>query len=280
MSRSSRLSVTHSIRQDLVPLSEIGTEQMSPQPKRIKVEVDDAPLPVPKRLTQASQQRQYRKLVTPFRSPLLTTTGEPSRRVECSSVKSEPVRGPGPATSNSLFRQPHSSPSPQGHFVRSKITTGTRTGGAAAQFKSPVMQSAGSSPGVSSRPSIRLTPTVQMLEHRLQVLRRAVKVKEDEDEEILQQLVTRWTDAGREAAYQLWDLAKDTGDLQSKSTDLGSIWSRGATTSSDINWGWDKPEDDVNDRADWHGTEEMACEEDEPRNTLGTMLRQSCNNNP
>lgn len=116
-----------------------------------------------------------------------------------------------------------------------------------------------------------------MLEHRLQVLRRAVKVKEEKDEEVLQHLVTRWTEAGREAAYELWDLVKDTGDLQGKSSALGSCWGRGTTLSGDKNWGWDKPEDDVNNRVDWHSTEDgnaITCEEDETRNTLGTMLRQ------
>lgn len=116
-----------------------------------------------------------------------------------------------------------------------------------------------------------------MLEHRLQVLRRAVKVKEEKDEDVLQQLVTRWTEAGREAAYELWDLVKDTGDLQGRSSALGSCWGRGTTLSGDKNWGWEKPEDDVNNRTDWHSGEDgnaITCEEDETRNTLATMLRQ------
>ncbi|KAI6105486.1 hypothetical protein F5141DRAFT_130063 [Pisolithus sp. B1] len=274
MSRSSHLSVTYSIRQDLAPLSATSTEQMSPHSKRMKVDADDV-LPTPKRSTLASQQRQYRKLTTPFRSPVLTTPVERSRKIECSSAKSESTGRPTSATISSTSKQHLSSPPSRRQLVRSKKGTETRTERAAAQFKSPIIQSGGPSSGVLSRPSIRLTPTVQMLEHRLQALRRAVKVKEDKDEEVLQQLMTRWTDAGREAAYELWGLVKDTGDLQGKSSDLGSCWGRGTTLSGDKNWGWDKPEDDANDHAIWRCTEgnATACEEDEARNTLGTMLR-------
>ncbi|KAI6164958.1 hypothetical protein EDD17DRAFT_1420457, partial [Pisolithus thermaeus] len=153
-------------------------------------------LPTPKRSTLASQQRQYRKLATPFRSPVLTTPVEQS------------TGRPTSATISSNSKELLSSPPPRRQLVRSKKGQETRTERAAAQFKSPIIQSGVPSSGVLSRPSIRLTPTVQMLEHRLQVLRRAVKIKEDKDEEVLQQLMTRWTDAGREAAYELWGLSK------------------------------------------------------------------------
>ncbi|KAI6004051.1 hypothetical protein EDD15DRAFT_2222239, partial [Pisolithus albus] len=149
----------------------------------MKIDVDDVP-PTPKRSTLASQRRQYRKLITPFRSPILNTTVEPSRKIECSSAKSESAGGPMPATIDSTSEQDLSSPPPQRQHVHSKKGTKTRTERAAAQFKSPIIQSGVSSSGVSSRPSIRLTPTVQMLEHRLQVLRRAVKVKEEKDEDV------------------------------------------------------------------------------------------------
>ncbi|KAI6122736.1 hypothetical protein EV401DRAFT_1314148 [Pisolithus croceorrhizus] len=248
---------------------------MSPHSKRMKVDVDDV-LPTPKRSTLASQQRQYRKLATPFRSPVLTTPVEPSGKIECASAKSESTGGPTSATISSNSKELLSSPPPRRQLVRSKKGQGTRTERAAAQFKSPIIQSGVPSSGVLSRPSIRLTPTVQMLEHRLQVLRRAVKIKEDKDEEVLQQLMTRWTDAGREAAYELWGFVKDTGDFQGKSSDFGSRWGRGTTLSGDNSWGWDKSEDDANDHTIWRCTEgnAIACEEDETRNTLGTMLRQ------
>ena len=218
--------------------------------------------PAPKRSTLESQKRQYKKLVTPFRSPLTpkaiercATVGTESRSKPVQKVK-EPI------TSSTCKEEPSSD-------VEQHRKAKIRTPRASAQFKSPVVHS---NAFVSKdRASIRLTPTVLTLEHKLQLLRRAVKVKEDDEEKVLEGLVKKWTAAGREAAYELWDLVKDVSELQNKPSDLTSLWN----SKDDTNWGWDKSADDEEGgRQEGCIDDTMDCEEDKPRHTMGTMLRQ------
>lgn len=183
---------------------------------------------------------------------------------------------------------PHQS-HPQHVHVAPSVTpakTRVRTLKAASQFKSPLSSSASASSGRGL--SIRLTPTVQSLERKLQLLRRAVKVKENDEEMTLVRLVNKWTEAGREVAYELWDLAKDSADkvdgLRVSAWDGGA--SKGRPGSGDRNWGWDfpgikheePPENDMNATTD--NLSELAYtnkihseDDDEPRNNVGTMLR-------
>ncbi|KAL4081957.1 hypothetical protein V8B97DRAFT_1926409 [Scleroderma yunnanense] len=229
--------------------------------------------PVPKRSTLAAQKRQYKKLITPFRSPLLPRGAE-----RCNSVGPAPRMDLGQKTEEVMaspickeqpqFRSP---PGQQRDLSKARI----RTPRAAAQFKSPVVQS--NATAFKDRASIRLTPTVQMLEHKLQLVRGAVKVKEDNGEEVLEQLVKKWTTAGREVAYELWDLIKDASEVQSKPP---SFWNCNTTAAfSDTNWGWDKSADEESggqypNELIAQENDTMVCEEDEFRNTMGTMLRQ------
>jgi len=101
-----------------------------------------------------------------------------------------------------------------------------RTARAAAPFKSPVVGCGQTQ--ASNRPSVRLTPAIQTLERKLQLLRRAVKVREEKQEEALRALVNKWTEAGRDVAWEMWMLLKDRQDS-------------GATRekrSYDESWGW------------------------------------------
>ncbi|KAG2077695.1 hypothetical protein BDR04DRAFT_1066731 [Suillus decipiens] len=160
--------------------------------------------------------------------------------------------------------------------------TRVRTLKAASQFKSPLSPSASALSGRGS--SIRLTPTVQSLERKLQLLKRAVKVKEDDEEKTLVGLIKKWTEAGREVAYELWDLVKDSAN---NGDGMGWNGGKGKVGSRDSNWGWDSPgikregyaENEMNTTTenplDEGCTHKIHSEDDEQtRNTMGTMLRQ------
>lgn len=160
--------------------------------------------------------------------------------------------------------------------------TRVRTLKAASQFKSPLSSSASLSSGRGS--SIRLTPTVQSLERKLQLLKRAVKVKENDEEKTLIGLIKKWTEAGREVAYELWDLVKDSAN---KGGGMGWDGGNGKMGSRDSNWGWDSPgikresypenemNTDTENPLDEGCTNKIHSEDDEQtRNTMGTMLRQ------
>ncbi|KAG2339855.1 hypothetical protein BDR05DRAFT_567651 [Suillus weaverae] len=235
--------------------------------------------PAPKRATLASQQRQFKKLVAPFRSPLILNKDEDPPSEDLLKCKS-PL---------SILLAPPSAPkmplTPQHARVAPSVTpakTRVRTLKAASQFKSPLSSSASASSGRGS--SIRLTPTVQSLERKLQLLKRAVKVKENDEEKTLVRLIKKWTEAGREVAYELWDLVKDSANK-----DVGMGWdrSKGKMGSRDSNWGWASPgikregypENEMNtateNALDEGYTDKILSEDDEQsRNTMGTMLRQ------
>ncbi|KAG2158937.1 uncharacterized protein EDB93DRAFT_432674 [Suillus bovinus] len=237
--------------------------------------------PAPKRATLAFQQRQFKKLITPFRSPLIPNKDENTPSEDLLRSRSPPSILPTlPPTlkmplTPKKYHHVHAAPSV------TPAKTRVRTLKAASQFKSPLSSSASSSSGRGS--SIRLTPTVQSLERKLQLLKRAVKVKEDDEEKTLVGLINKWTEAGREVAYELWDLVKDSVN---KGDGLGWDGGERKMGSRDSNWGWDSPGikregypenemDTVTDNPlDGGYTNKIVSEDDEhARNTMGTMLR-------
>jgi len=137
------------------------------------------------------------------------------------------------------------------------VATKNRTKRAAAQFKSPLAP--GSANAISA---VRLTPTIQAMERKVQLLKRALKVKTEGEEETLVNLVKKWTEAGREAAYELWGLVKDMGDGGRKEG-----WNGNGS------WGW-AGYDELNP-VKGRKEKEASCEEEERHvDTLGTMLKQ------
>ncbi|THV05499.1 hypothetical protein K435DRAFT_647145, partial [Dendrothele bispora CBS 962.96] len=102
-----------------------------------------------------------------------------------------------------------------------------RTPRAASQFKSPLATT------FKATSDVRLTPTIQALERKVQQLKRASKVKNDDEENTLQGLLEKWTEAGREVAWELWQLIKDKGDVDSMCSSTGK-------RSFESNWGWDE----------------------------------------
>ena len=170
---------------------------------------------------------------------------------------------------------------------------------AASQFKSPL--SGPSLAKSATLSSVRLTPTIQALERKVQILKRAVKVKMNGEEEELNILAKKWGDAGRDVAWELWELVKDSGSEKSRQGNggWGQEISRGTKRSMDEGWGWDDRDSkrmkteaggrdwswSVERSKDENGNDEIIggqskmregedCEEEHGQDTLGTMLRQ------
>jgi hypothetical protein len=153
-----------------------------------------------------------------------------------------------------------------------------RTARAATQFKSPLS----ASNALDSSSLVRLTPTIQALERKLQILKRAVKVREDVQEEVLEGLVKKWTEAGREVAWEVWNLIKDNA-----SSDMGDGNSQSSKKRTfKGSWGWESPGGAKKTRGEeiernwgWDvvpisSRSEEEEEDDAPKHNLGTMLRQ------
>jgi hypothetical protein len=174
---------------------------------------------------------------------------------------------------------------------------------AASQFKSPL-----SAPAPAAFSSVRLTPTIQALERKVQILKRAVKVKMGGEEEVLERLVKKWTEAGRDVAWEVWGLVKDSGTDGRSVGAGGSGWGeekKGGTKRGfeegwgwdekdgkrakmsdglERNWGWNVERDEDREQSGYgengmkngiyNGKKYEEEEEEKGEDTLGTMLRQ------
>ncbi|KAF5370145.1 hypothetical protein D9758_001282 [Tetrapyrgos nigripes] len=234
------------------------------------IEIANLSFPVPKRPTVASQKLQRQKLVTPFRSPLMKKPKlEPSQQPEEALAA---IPGAAKDTQIPQLAKPETPAEP---IDRNKKH---RTARAAAQFKSPLSVVATSQ--VDN--SVRMTPTIQTLERKVQILKRALKVKKDDEEETLKGLVQRWTEAGREVACELWELVKNNNEG-------GDSWGMGMKLGKrkfEGSWGWDDQGDTKKFKSEEDATEmeekrsmdvqNSAADEDDDRQkmSLGIMLRQ------
>lgn len=159
------------------------------------------------------------------------------------------------------------------------IRTKYRTARAATPFKSPLSIDGATKLGKMAR----MTPNIQALERKSQVLKRALKIKREDQEHILDELARKWIDAGREVAWELWTLIRDSGTSEYEAPNqVKSLWS-----SNDQGWGWNEPKNEQshNECPHMSGLETDDAErnvsynhalamEDEPlQNTLGIMLR-------
>jgi hypothetical protein len=174
---------------------------------------------------------------------------------------------------------------------------------AASKFKSPL-----SAPAPAAFSSVRLTPTIQALERKVQILKRAVKVKMGGEEEVLERLVKKWTEAGRDVAWEVWGLVKDSGTDGRSVGAGGSGWGeekKGGTKRGfeegwgwdekdgkrakmsdglERNWGWNVERDEDREQSGYgengmkngiyNGKKYEEEEEEKGEDTLGTMLRQ------
>ena len=164
-------------------------------------------VPGPKRATLAAQKFQHQRLTKPFRPPGVQKASENAGREKGSSI-------PVPATIDQTALQTSS------FSEKMKERMKNRSAKAAAQFKPPL---ASWKAGAAVRP----TPTIQALERKLQVLKRAVKVKENSEEEILCGLIEKWTEAGREIAWEVWGVVKDNIEM-------------GRKREVESSWGWEE----------------------------------------
>ncbi|KAJ3557644.1 hypothetical protein NP233_g11686 [Leucocoprinus birnbaumii] len=250
--------------------------------------------PNPRRPTQAAQRRQYAKLSKPFRTPCLVRPESENQRFTLSPKREwmpEKVEDDGQDI-------------PLGtHTIGATAVThgGVKDGGekrrpnkkAGAQFKSPLITKSGNGPETNSQqndPTIRLTPTIQMLERKLQIMKRAVKIKEDDQEDSLRGLIAKWTEAGQEIAWEVWATVKENNAGEEFSAINGK-------RSLQYFWHWEmgddkrhKGEEDSFHLSEIAGNEleetgdivrvgsiEESAEDEElerPHHTLGTMLRQ------
>ena len=189
-------------------------------------------IPYPKRPTIAAHRLQQKKLAQPFRSPVLPQ----ALKVELKPKAIDTMASPSPIPKETGTSQ-ESSYLPT---LDSKIKYRTRR--AAAQFKSPL-----SAPNASDDISlVRLTPTIQALERKLQILKRAVKVREDIQEEVLESLVKKWSEAGREVAWEVWNLIKDSTNPDSNSQSS----KKGKKRAFEGSWGWESSGDAKRERGE------------------------------
>ncbi|KAH9853693.1 hypothetical protein C2E23DRAFT_820237 [Lenzites betulinus] len=275
--------------------------------KRAKTEPQSAPSdpPQPKRLTQASVAKQRKKLAAPFRSPVikgpLIQGGLHAVYATGRAFTSPPSRKP--AGADDVVEKPAQKPAdvkPDPAVAKPDPTLANRdrTANAAKQFKSPLVASGGAadpatpaSTGGTLFSTAKATPTIQALQGKLQTLKQAIRIKksgkEDEEDE-LERLVAKWTIAGREVAWAVWDYVKDldpgtgcAGETKKDGwfNDGDGPWGAksGEKRGFDAGWGYDDGHPAKKARLD-DGIEEKTEVEDEEgppvvQHTLGTMLR-------
>lgn len=264
------------------------------------------PPPQPKRSTQAGQARQRKKLATPFRSPLVTTAlAKGGLHAVYASGKA--LRAPAPASGSGVSSSPAESETTKlavGGFGKNDYTVN-----AAKQFKSPLAPSAvsdvpvpsGTNSGFESGAkaagvsfsSVRAVPTIQALQGRLQTLKQAIKItgaRAGEDDDSLEDLAIKWTLAGREVAWALWEHVKDLNPGNGAAAQSGG-WpgddaeGKGGSKSKrpwDSSWGYGdeergvkriKVDGDVGDGAKVDDEGEGTEDENVVRHSVGTMLR-------
>ncbi|KDQ64805.1 hypothetical protein JAAARDRAFT_238332 [Jaapia argillacea MUCL 33604] len=277
---------------DITTMAESPSDDETPQKRR---KTTESPLDVPRtrRPTAASHRIQQKKLSAPFRSPLMKLETSTSSRIEFHPSAAPAERQKLPEEKKAVDEPKPKEAPLQGplaeHPIKSlSATPKTKdfTFKASSQFKSPL--SGSNIP--SSASGVRFTPTIQSLERKLQALRRAVKIKQDKDEDKLEGLVKKWKEAGRDAAWEVWGLVKDNAASSESGKSRGAVswgsgdrrnsgfqgefgWDDGAEKSAPGSWDWDDSRSPPNeDGGSTLPDVEMEEEERKP-DTLGTMLR-------
>ncbi|TBU32057.1 hypothetical protein BD311DRAFT_786032 [Dichomitus squalens] len=194
-------------------INESGDEHRPPK-RRKSDSVSGRSPPQPTRPTPASQAKQYRKLAAPFRSPV---------------IKGPLVQGglhavyaSGRAASMAVRRLPEDEITAK-HDVSVDpailVANKDRTAKAAKQFKSPMQltspntaTSSSSTPASGTFSRVGAAPTIQGLQGQVQTLKQAIKIKnsgDGDEDQVLEQLVEKWTEVGREVAWAVWGYVKD-----------------------------------------------------------------------
>ncbi|TFY65105.1 hypothetical protein EVJ58_g2175 [Rhodofomes roseus] len=254
--------------------------------KRVKLEpvmASMSSLPQPKRPTLASQLRQRKKLIAPFRSPLVD---KDAARHGIDAVYASGKSSTGlAATKREATEMPADS-----------VSTGTQAGSSlsqtvkdyppsvAKQFKSP-LHLGSSGPPSATVSSVQAIPTIRALQAKIQTLKQAIRIKtasDGNDEEELDELVVKWTTVGREVAWAVWDTVKDLGPGETANIGkVGGGWfddeRSGRDGGHNSGWGFDDASQpakgEMGDEGGGSGTKEVDDDAPGVQHTVGTMLR-------
>jgi hypothetical protein len=198
-----------------------------------------------------------------------SSTTQPGRNSQVTSLFAAPL-APSPLRPSA---SQHKISTPSGPSKPSTSTSKKEyTPRSAGKFKSPFKRTiSGTSTAPPVFPSTRLTPAVQALEAQVQLLKRAVNIKEaaaNGKQTPLDELALKWRTAGREVAKEVWELVKDNKQTSNES------WAP-AKREFESGWGWEKSDDEERDRERSQRQQEDHDEElESTQDNIGTMLRQ------
>lgn len=109
----------------------------------------------------------------------------------------------------------------------------------------------------------------------MQLLRRAVKLEQDNEATLLKELTIKWAEAGREVAWDVWALVKDSRQERgNQATPMKWDWDEDKPKSQ--SWGWSSEDNESHAENEEPSTSKVQeeSEEDRSRDSLGIMLRE------
>ena len=205
-------------------------------------------------MTPILAKRQHAKLSAPFRSPLINKT-QTQNIMETESSKfsgmlrpfpllSEMKSGPPPShivNSAPTTRSTQSIISSEASQLTSSQSSSSRKAilntslKATKQFKSPLL-----SKTVAPSPlGVNTSRTIQALERKLQMIKRAVKITQGDEEERLAELVKKWKKAGREVAWDLWHIVREQASDENTGVAYPGTYAKSVSNDGFTgSWGW------------------------------------------
>lgn len=248
------LSIAVNRKENVPPKAGAEAVERSPL-ENLQVSTESTELP-PNSSTATNRQRPRTRVRSPFKPPSLLKSqagGDETKSLAFPDLRVE---------TKMVARK-----SPVG---RTK-TAGTAA--ARAAFKSPLRVE-----GSQSKKLVLTSkkPRVQTVQQRLQVLERALKIKEDKEDEKLQELIEKWRDVAKTVAWELWEIVRE-GNVDTIEEDRHRpVGGRGfggfANGGFDDEWCWGG-EEKREKQEEHEGQKEMEEEVKEER-SIGLMLRQ------
>jgi hypothetical protein len=184
-----------------------------------------------------SQHRSAKTIRTPFRSPLLNKTlganqQQPSRKGKGAHPTKSDLRSTLQSVPAGLELRK------RGALSRIK---GTGTTAARAAFKLPLRTGTSGAPTATNAfsSSHKAVSRNDPIQNRMQLLRRAVKIKESGEDEKLVALVAKWREVAKDVAWELWGLVKEgnVGEGIESRISAGSGEGFGLCGGNDRRWG-------------------------------------------
>lgn len=303
----SQASKNHSKKENIQPKPRVEARTLKPGDFESKLKSHEASSNLskgsPNHPSISSQNRSAKKIRTPFRSPLFSKTLTGNQQQP--SID-DPPRRTLQTNLSSVLQSSRDTSELKKRGALSKIK-GTGTTAARAAFKSPLHSNTGAggaqkvvAGAVSSSHIGKPAPRNDPAQTHLQLLRRAVKIKESGEDEKLQELVGKWREVAKEVAWELWGLVKE-GNVDegadsriNAGSDVGGgfgplvkngqdhSWDAPESDGSRVNWGWDDAGEEADASTEFVGAsdemeEKNTEDEEEPKaeeRSMGTMLRQ------